>query len=137
VLLRGRPLDLGDVLEEEAASGPPLEPDRDDRTLEPVGDGPGLMEDLDLLGVGPNEVEDLVVRRRRMLQQGRERRDRLSAPGRGVDQEGASPVGQFPDRVQDLVLPGSYAVGEEWGGGGGCCGRRSYDSGGFIPGSGF
>jgi hypothetical protein len=69
VLLRGGPLELADALEQEATAGPPLEADREDRLLETPGDRPGLLDDLDLLGVRPDQVEDLVVGSLRVLEE--------------------------------------------------------------------
>ncbi|MGA8663796.1 MAG: hypothetical protein WB809_01825 [Thermoplasmata archaeon] len=102
-----------------------------------MGDRPHLVEDLDLLGVGPDQVQDLVVGGRRVLEQRREGRDRLPAPGRGVDEKGAPPGREVADGVEDQVLARSDAVREQRGGPGGCSARRSLDSAPTTPRSGF
>ena len=95
MLLGGRPLDLGDVLQQEATPSAPLESDGEDRPLEAVADHASLLQDLDLLRMGPDEVEDLVVGGLGVFQERCEGRDRLAAPGRGVDEEGSPATGSL------------------------------------------
>jgi hypothetical protein len=138
VLLGGRPLHFRDVLEQEATAGPALEADREQRAVEPVGDRPRLVEDLDLLRVGPYQVEDLVVGRLGMLQQWSKGRDRLAAPCRGVDQQGSAPLGDVRDLGQDAFLPRPQSVREQVRRlDGRSCARRRPGSTVLSPRSGF
>ena len=138
VLLRGRPLHLGDVLQEEAPTGPTLQTDREQGPVEPVGDRSRLVQDLDLLRVRPDEVEDLVVGRLRVLEEGCEGRDRLPTARGGVDQEGSAPLDEVRDLGKDPVLARSDPVREQVGGArGGGCARRRPGSGVPSPRSGF
>ena len=113
MLLGGRPLHLGDPLEEEAPALATLEPDREDRVVETVGDRADLGEDLDLLGVGPHEVEDPVVGRLGVLDQRGECGHGLAAPRGSVDQKCAAVPGELGDRREDAVLPGARTVREQ------------------------
>jgi len=81
-----------------------------------VGDRPGLVEDLDLLGVGPNEVEDPVVRPHRVLEERSESGDGLAAPGRSVHEERAAPLSELRDLAEDRFLPRARPVRKEEGG---------------------
>jgi hypothetical protein len=135
VLFRRRPLDLADVLEQEAAARAALQTDREERSLEAVGDRPGLVEDLDLLGVRPDEVEDLVAGGLGVLEQGGERGDGLAAPRGGVDEE-RSPAGDdLADLPEDRLLARSDPVGKQDGGTAGRGrGRSRNGSGGSTSG---
>ncbi|MCI4342892.1 MAG: hypothetical protein L3J92_02075 [Thermoplasmata archaeon] len=96
------------------------------------------MQDLNLLGVGADEVEDLVVRRGGVLEERRERGDRFPAAGGGVDEEDPAPFGDLRDLREDAVLPRPYAVGEQVGRLGGRGGtRRKPGSTVLSPRSGF
>ena len=134
VLLRSRPLHFGDVLEQEATAGAPLQADREDRPFHAVRDRPGLVEDLDLLGVGPDEVEDPVVGEGRVFEQGGQGRDRLAAPRRGVEEE-RPPTGRERAHLpEDRLLARPHPVGKEEGGlWGGRRRRRRGCSGSFEP----
>jgi hypothetical protein len=81
--------------------------------IETVGDRPGLLEDLDLLGVGPHEVDDPVVGRLSVLQQRRQGRDGLPGAGRRVDEQRASRPGDVYDGADDRFLAGSQTVREQ------------------------
>jgi len=82
------------------------------------------VEDLDLLGMGADEVEDLVVGRGRVLEERRERGDGLPAAGRGVDEEDPAPFGDLRYLSEDAVLPRPDSVGEQVGRLGGGSGTR-------------
>jgi len=78
-----------------------------------VSDRTGLLEDLDLLGMGPYEVEDLVVGMDRMFEERSESGDGLAAPGRSVDQEGPAALDDGRDLAQNRFLARPRAIGEQ------------------------
>ena len=81
--------------------------------LEPVRDRSGLLQDLDLLRMGPNEVEDLVVSRLGVLEKGGQGRDGLAGAGRGVDQERAPGTNDLVEGTDDRLLARTQPVGEQ------------------------
>jgi hypothetical protein len=70
------------------------------------------VKDLNLLGVGPDEVEDLVVRPHRVLKEGGESGDGLAASRRGVHEERPAPLTDLRDLAEDRFLTRARAVRE-------------------------
>ena len=112
VLLGGRAFHLGDVLEEEAAARATLEADREERLVEAQRDGAGLVKDLDFLGMGLYEVEDLVVGPHGVLEQWREGGDGLPAARRSVHEQRSPALPDLRDLAENRFLTRPWTIGE-------------------------
>jgi hypothetical protein len=90
-----------------------LEANREERLVEAMGNRARLVQDLDLLGVGAHQVEDLVVDLDRVLEERGERGDRLAAARRSVHEERPAARGEVLHLAQDRFLARPGAVREQ------------------------
>ncbi len=116
MLLRGRSLDLGDPLEEQAPTLASFEAQCEERTIQAVRDRTSFGQDLDFLCVGPDEVEDPMVVSLSVFDERGECRDGLSGTRWRVDEEDPSALPQLGDLAENLVLSRPDPVREEVGG---------------------